>query len=323
MQSLPASVELLSNGITKVDNALTQSIAYDQQVLAGLEQLLGNYEEGSAEYTSISNIQYQQGEQSGLGDVSTGVGTMATEGKQLVDGVTQIYNGLNDKKKGLVAGVDNLNTGLKTVNEGASALKTGIGTLAKSSKDLNNGAATLSAGTKNLSAGVSSAQVGASKLDKGVDSLNSGVSKLSNGAKTLDSGLGQLDNGSKQLKDGTATLYSSLVELAQGTTTLSSGSAELFSGIGQLKDGSSQLSSGVKKLESGAKTLKDGMAKYKDEGIGKLLDIYNNDLKGLIDRLDALKKAAEDSTTFSGAADGVESSVKYIYETAAIEKADE
>lgn len=62
------------------------------------------------------------------------------------------------------------------------------------------------------------------------------------------------------------------------------------------------------------------MAKYKDEGIGKLLDIYNNDLKGLIDRLDALKKAAEDSTTFSGAADGVESSVKYIYETAAIEK---
>ena len=59
------------------------------------------------------------------------------------------------------------------------------------------------------------------------------------------------------------------------------------------------------------------------EGIGKLLDIYNNDLKGLIDRLDALKKAAEDSTTFSGAADGVESSVKYIYETAAIEKADE
>ena len=65
------------------------------------------------------------------------------------------------------------------------------------------------------------------------------------------------------------------------------------------------------------------MAKYKDEGIGKLLDIYNNDLKGLIDRLDALKKAAEDSTTFSGAADGVESSVKYIYETAAIEKADE
>ena len=97
----------------------------------------------------------------------------------------------------------------------------------------------------------------------------------------------------------------------------------MFSGIGQLKDGSSQLSSGVKKLESGAKTLKDGMAKYKDEGIGKLLDVYNNDLKGLIDRLDALKTAAEDSTTFSGAADGVESSVKYIYETAAIEKADE
>ena len=66
---------------------------------------------------------------------------------------------------------------------------------------------------------------------------------------------------------------------------------------GQLKDGSSQLSSGVKKLESGAKTLKDGMAKYKDEGIGKLLDIYNNDLKGLIDRLDALKTAAASASS--------------------------
>ena len=65
------------------------------------------------------------------------------------------------------------------------------------------------------------------------------------------------------------------------------------------------------------------MAKYKKEGIGKLLDIYNDDIKELVDRLDALKTAADESTTFSGAADGVESSVKYIYETAAIEKADE
>lgn len=45
------------------------------------------------------SIQYQQGAQSGLGDVSTGVGTMATEGKQLVDGVTQIYMVLTIRRK--------------------------------------------------------------------------------------------------------------------------------------------------------------------------------------------------------------------------------
>ena len=65
------------------------------------------------------------------------------------------------------------------------------------------------------------------------------------------------------------------------------------------------------------------MTQYKDEGIGKILDIYNNDLKDLIDRLDALRAAAEEANSFSGIADGVDGTVKFIYETAAIEKADE
>ncbi len=109
----------------------------------------------------------------------------------------------------------------------------------------------------------------------------------------------------------------------RGTTTLSSGSAELFSGIGQLKDGSHSFHLVLRNLKAVQRPLKDGMAKYKDEGIGKLLDIYNNDLKGLIDRLDALKTAAEDSTTLAQPRWRWKAQFAYIYETAAIEKADE
>ena len=65
------------------------------------------------------------------------------------------------------------------------------------------------------------------------------------------------------------------------------------------------------------------MEKFKKEGIDKIIDAYDDDIKPLFDRLEQLQKLSEEYDSFSGIADGVEGEVKFIYETAAIEAKDE
>ena len=48
------------------------------------------------------------------------------------------------------------------------------------------------------------------------------------------------------------------------------------------------------------------------KGIQKLADFYNDDVKTLDSRITELKDAAKNYTTFTGAADGVKSTVKFI-----------
>ena len=60
------------------------------------------------------------------------------------------------------------------------------------------------------------------------------------------------------------------------------------------------------------------MSKFKKEGIDKIFDAYNGDLKPLLDRLGKLSDLSRDYGSFSGAAEGTETDVKFIYEVAAI-----
>ncbi len=72
------------------------------------------------------------------------------------------------------------------------------------------------------------------------------------------------------------------------------------------------------KLQSGSVELKDGCVKLNDEGIKKLADIYQTDVKSLDDRIVALKNAAKNYTTFSGATSDEKSTVKFIYKADSI-----
>lgn len=118
-----------------------------------------------------------------------------------------------------------------------------------------------------------------------------------------------LVTGMKALADGTQTLYNSVPTLT--------------SGIKQLVDGSNTLVANNAQLNSGASQLADGMVQFNEEGINKILDAYNGDLKPFTDKLQAVIDAGEEYQTYSAIADGQTGSVKFIYKLASIDaKAD-
>ena len=82
------------------------------------------------------------------------------------------------------------------------------------------------------------------------------------------------------------------------------------------------LASGSKDLAKGAHTLADGIVEFNEEGINKILDSYNGDMKPLVNKLQAVIDAGEDYQTYSSLADGQTGSVKFIYKLASIESDD-
>ena len=117
----------------------------------------------------------------------------------------------------------------------------------------------------------------------------SSVNQYTNGVQTAADGAHSAKDGSAQLAAGTQTLY-------DGVNTLNDGAA-------QLKDGSGRL--------------KDGLNQFNDEGISKLTGALDEDqIHDLKIVLDEMSSRLEDYTSFAGAPEDAESTVKFIYKTA-------
>ena len=117
------------------------------------------------------------------------------------------------------------------------------------------------------------------------------VDKFKDGAARLDDGAGQLEDGAKKLN---------------------SSSSELISGVQQLAGGADTLADGVAQLLAGSIELKDGMAEFDEEGVQKIADLYEKDMKPLMESFENMKTAAGSYRSYSGAADGMKSSVRFI-----------
>lgn len=206
---------------------------------------------------------------------------------------------------------------------GADALSTGASSLANGTKSLVNSIPTLTGGIKQLKDGSSQLNAGAARLTSNNDTLNAG-------ATALNAGASQLSAGTQSLINSVPTLTSGIKQLVDGSNTLVANNAQLNSGASQLADGTNQIVSGVDQLTTGSKTLADGahtladgMVQFNEEGINKILDAYNGDLKPFTDKLQAVIDAGEEYQTYSAIADGQTGSVKFIYKLASIDaKAD-
>lgn len=147
-------------------------------------------------------------------------------------------------------------------------------------------------------------------------SLVTGMKALADGTQTLYNSVPTLTSGIKQLVDGSNTLVANNAQLNSGASQLADGTNQIVSGVDQLTTGS-------KTLSEGAHTLADGMVQFNEEGINKILDAYNGDLKPFTDKLQAVIDAGEEYQTYSAIADGQTCSVKFIYKLASIDaKAD-
>jgi putative membrane protein len=217
-----------------------------------------------------------------------------------VSGASETMNSIHAKinAQGLVSGVAELNEGVN----GENGLIASMPTLTSGIKQLVDGSNTLVANNDTLNAGATA--------------LNAGASQLSAGTQSLMNSVPTLTSGIKQLVDGSNTLVANNAQLNSGASQLADGTNQIVSGVDQLTTGS-------KTLSEGAHTLADGMVQFNEEGINKILDAYNGDLKPFTDKLQAVIDAGEEYQTYSAIADGQTGSVKFIYKLASIDaKAD-
>lgn len=217
---------------------------------------------------------------------------------------------LNDMATKVMEGVAN-NSKDKVGEAVADAAKTGAENAAQSAVITG-----IESAKSNVSSQINAKQENGYSLVTGADALSTGASSLANGTKSLVNSIPTLTGGIKQLVDGSNTLVANNAQLNSGASQLADGTNQIVSGVDQLTTGS-------KTLSEGAHTLADGMVQFNEEGINKILDAYNGDLKPFTDKLQAVIDAGEEYQTYSAIADGQTGSVKFIYKLASIDaKAD-
>ena len=211
-------------------------------------------------------------------------------GKTIVETINTVSGGLNNAQAKLTDKEHSvLAQGISGVTDGTGALATMLGT--EGEKTIGRGAAGVAAGSASLQKGTETLQAGAKKLHDNSSTLNAGLTTLKDGGSQLASGVSQLASGANQVADGAGTL-------AGGTQT---------------------LLDGANTLADGNQTLADGMQEYKEEAIDKLTDLFNGDISGVTDRIDAMSNLAKEYNSFAGISDGVSGTTKFIIETEGID----
>ena len=160
------------------------------------------------------------------------------------------------------------------------------------------------------------------------DEVKAKLAAASEGAKSIISLKNSLDsynafylglltytNGVASAADGASSLASGASDLKDGTAQLKAGAATLFDGILQLKNGAPALVDGVSQLKNGAMQLSDGLKKFNEEGVQKIIELVDNDMKGIVTRLKATIDVSKNYRNFSGISDDMGGQVKFIYRT--------
>ena len=160
------------------------------------------------------------------------------------------------------------------------------------------------------------------------DEVKAKLAAASEGAKSIISlktsldgynafylGLLTYTNGVASAADGASSLASGASDLKDGTAQLKAGAAALFDGILQLKNGAPALVDGVSQLKNGAMQLSDGLKKFNEEGVQKIVELVDNDMKGIVTRLKATIDVSKNYRNFSGISDDMGGQVKFIYRT--------
>lgn len=222
----------------------------------------------------------------------------------------------------------------KTVNGNAALITQSV----QGAQDCMNGVGTSltqksgSEEKPSLLDGANSIESGATRLagvlgmgDGKTLTIGLGATSLANGSTTLLAGTQKLQAGAAQLHDNSAPLMAGVTSLKDGGSQLASGVSQLASGANQVADGAGTLAGGTQTLLDGAntladgnQTLADGMQEYKEEAIDKLTDLFNGDISGVTDRIDAMTNLAKEYKSFAGISDGVSGTTKFIIETEGI-----
>jgi len=106
-------------------------------------------------------------------------------------------------------------------------------------------------------------------------------------------------------------------------TTLGNGLNQLTSGLSQLNDGASSLADGTTQVNDGANTLAEGIKTFNEEGIKKICNYINGNVKDLTTRVDKLTELSKEYNTFTMVDGENKGEVKFIMIIDAVKKIEE
>ena len=354
---LAKGIKQYTNGVTTLTNGAGQYVSGANQLASGVTQYISGekvLDDGISKlYNSAKDFPAKYSDfDAGLNDYVNGVNSIPTTISKKVGDITDGYEtavGAADTAKAVAAAktaayaaIDatsldadkkdalkaEIEKALTTAAVTQRAYDKGVteavtaNVKSKGMSDLNSKFAELAEGGNDLVTNSATIKAGIAAVGSGAKDLYDGVKQLSSANDTLLKGATTLSKSGLSLTDGIKTLTGSTKTLTSSANQLSNGASKLSKGASKLDSATKEVSSGVNKLQDGSVTLLDGMNQFKDEGTGKLQNEYNSKIKTVMDRFKAITKDADDYKSFSGIADGMDGSVKFIFQTAEIKSDD-
>jgi len=342
-----SSINDLTDGINQLNDAMSQLMNGASQLVDGTSQLAGGVLALLDGANTLNNGAAALDD--GLGQLTNGLDTLSANNAALNAGAQQVADGVlasankTLKEGGLIdedmtwsnyeAVIDNILTmNDKTLAAGRKKMVRTIWEQAPSFKDSQLDLALYLSATKtnhDLEAALKLMQnfdasmlTGALEMVTNADAKNTIHEELKYQIKNsqdiadvraLKTSLSQIQFFVSSVNQYTAGVQTA----ADGAHSAKDGSAQLAAGTKTLYDGVNTLNTGAGQLNDGAGQLNDGLNQFNEEGISKLTGALDQDqLHGLKTVLDEMTDRLNDYTSFAGAPDDAESSVKFVYKTA-------
>ena len=342
-----SSINDLTDGINQLNDAMSQLMDGASQLVDGTSQLAGGVLALLDGANTLNNGAAALDD--GLGQLTNGLDTLSANNAALNAGAQQVADGVlasankTLKEGGLIdedmtwsnyeAVIDNILTmNEKTLAAGRRKIVRTIWEQEPSFKDSQLDLALYLSATKtnhDLEAALKLMQnfdasmlTGALEMVTNADAKNTIHEELKYqiensqdmaDVRALKTSLSQIQFFVSSVNQYTAGVQTA----ADGAHSAKDGSAQLAAGTKTLYDGVNTLNTGAGQLNDGAGRLNDGLNQFNEEGISKLTGALDQDqLHGLKTVLDEMTDRLNDYTSFAGAPDDAESSVKFVYKTA-------
>ena len=342
-----SSINDLTDGINQLNDAMSQLMDGASQLVDGTSQLAGGVLALLDGANTLNNGAAALDD--GLGQLTNGLDTLSANNAALNAGAQQVADGVlasankTLKEGGLIdedmtwsnyeAVIDNILTmNDKTLAAGRKKMVRTVWEQAPSFKDSQLDLALYLSATKtnhDLEAALKMMQnfdasmlTGALEMVTNADAKNTAKAELKYqvensqdmaDVRALKTSLSQIQFFVSSVNQYTAGVQTA----ADGAHSAKDGSAQLAAGTKTLYDGVNTLNTGAGQLNDGAGQLNDGLNQFNEEGISKLTGALDQDqLHGLKTVLDEMTDRLNDYTSFAGAPDDAESSVKFVYKTA-------
>jgi putative membrane protein len=109
-------------------------------------------------------------------------------------------------------------------------------------------------------------------------------------------------------------------QVATQMSTLGEGLNQLTNGLSSLNDGTATLQSGATQLNEGANTLAEGIKTFNEDGIKKICNYINGDIKDISERVEKLTELSKEYNNFTMLNGDNDGNVKFIMIMDAIKK---